>query len=308
MRCCADIGTGNHAARMACLLPCTFTSACLQCIHCACRMRASCLLQQLATPLQVRAVQWDCLLPPHSSPFIGGKLICAFEFWHHNDHTRRACFVTSQTLMRTTLDPAMLGCRLLSMLAAWTHRMACQADPTLESECSASTCTSKCTLYLVMNGRWPCTVARRPHPCHAVHSCRVCTASWGSCTTLRRLAYHHLTLHALSCPHHHRGTLHLFAPGESITSTWRNGSYNTLTGTSAAAAHVAGAAALMWSYMPGATYAQIKRAILEGIDVVNGTAESISGVSRTALLFVSTSIVDSVRGMKRLPCPGALDH
>mmetsp|Transcript_23241 Transcript_23241/g.25888 ORF Transcript_23241/g.25888 Transcript_23241/m.25888 type:complete len:585 (-) Transcript_23241:98-1852(-) len=47
------------------------------------------------------------------------------------------------------------------------------------------------------------------------------------------------------------------APGESILSTWENGSYATVSGTSMACPHVSGVVALMLSSNPSATPAQI---------------------------------------------------
>ncbi len=53
----------------------------------------------------------------------------------------------------------------------------------------------------------------------------------------------------------------LIAPGVCITSTWMNGGYNTISGTSMASPHVAGAAALYASTHPGATPRQVKQGL-----------------------------------------------
>ncbi|MGD8698706.1 MAG: S8 family serine peptidase, partial [Gemmatimonadales bacterium] len=52
------------------------------------------------------------------------------------------------------------------------------------------------------------------------------------------------------------------APGEGITSTWLNGGYNTISGTSMAAPHVAGAVILYLQTHPDASPAQVEQAIL----------------------------------------------
>ncbi|HEX6248782.1 MAG TPA: S8 family serine peptidase [Nocardioidaceae bacterium] len=53
----------------------------------------------------------------------------------------------------------------------------------------------------------------------------------------------------------------LIAPGVCITSTWMNGGYDTISGTSMASPHVAGGAALYKATNPGASPSQVKSAL-----------------------------------------------
>jgi subtilisin family serine protease len=61
-------------------------------------------------------------------------------------------------------------------------------------------------------------------------------------------------------------SVHLAAPGVSIASTWPGGGYGWASGTSMAAPHVAGAAALLWAADPGASVSDVKSALLGGVD------------------------------------------
>ena len=68
----------------------------------------------------------------------------------------------------------------------------------------------------------------------------------------------------------------LFAPGAEIRSAWSDGSYRFATGTSQAAAHVAGAVALFLEARPTATPATVANALIG-----TATVGALSGVSST---------------------------
>ncbi|MBN2513780.1 MAG: S8 family serine peptidase [Sedimentisphaerales bacterium] len=69
----------------------------------------------------------------------------------------------------------------------------------------------------------------------------------------------------------------LGAPGVDIWSTIRGNGYLVYSGTSMAAPHVAGVAALAWSMAPGSSYTQIRDAILTGVDPVNMDQPTATG-------------------------------
>jgi subtilisin family serine protease len=70
----------------------------------------------------------------------------------------------------------------------------------------------------------------------------------------------------------------LFAPGVYVVSTTIGGTFTYASGTSMAAPHVSGVAALLASDEPGATVAQIKAALLSSVDVKSGLgAFSVTG-------------------------------
>ena len=56
------------------------------------------------------------------------------------------------------------------------------------------------------------------------------------------------------------------APGVDILSTWLNGGYNTISGTSMATPHAAGAALLFLQSQPNATPEQVEQGILSQLD------------------------------------------
>ncbi|MGQ0637556.1 MAG: S8 family serine peptidase [Planctomycetaceae bacterium] len=67
----------------------------------------------------------------------------------------------------------------------------------------------------------------------------------------------------------------LAAPGVGIYSTAPGNTYRTLNGTSMAAPHVAGVAALASSLAPNASYQQVRSAILSGVDPIAGLAGKV---------------------------------
>jgi subtilisin family serine protease len=63
-------------------------------------------------------------------------------------------------------------------------------------------------------------------------------------------------------------TVDLAAPGVGIVSTIPNNGYTSLNGTSMAAPHVAGAAALLWASRPGVSYSAVRARILQTVDPI----------------------------------------
>ena len=55
-----------------------------------------------------------------------------------------------------------------------------------------------------------------------------------------------------------QGDIEISAPGASIYSTWHNGGYNTISGTSMASPHVAGLAAKIWAQNPSWSHTQLR--------------------------------------------------
>ena len=67
------------------------------------------------------------------------------------------------------------------------------------------------------------------------------------------------------------------APGVCIYSTWKNGGYNTISGTSMASPHIAGAAALYKAKNPTATPAQVMSKLRSDAATRTGSDSSVSG-------------------------------
>jgi len=72
------------------------------------------------------------------------------------------------------------------------------------------------------------------------------------------------------------GAVHVAAPGDEIASTYFTGSYAFLSGTSMAAPHVAGVAALVKSANSALGAASIKDIILNNVDLIAGLAGKVS--------------------------------
>ncbi len=68
----------------------------------------------------------------------------------------------------------------------------------------------------------------------------------------------------------------LAAPGESVWSTQPGNSYGWSSGTSMAAPHVAGAAALVWSAFPNLSAAEVKARLLNSVDSISAIGANAS--------------------------------
>ena len=98
-------------------------------------------------------------------------------------------------------------------------------------------------------------------------------------------------------------TVDLAAPGVSIYSTVPGNRYGSLSGTSMATPHVAGAAALAWAYNPTATVAQIRNALLQGVDHPSALSGKVASSGRLNVLHTLQLLQGSATA---LPTIGSL--
>jgi subtilisin family serine protease len=80
----------------------------------------------------------------------------------------------------------------------------------------------------------------------------------------------------------------IFAPGVAITAAWSNGGTKTISGTSMASPHVAGAAALILSAFPSSTPAQVTSWLLG--TATSGVVRKPGARTPNLLLYVDTNV------------------
>lgn len=90
--------------------------------------------------------------------------------------------------------------------------------------------------------------------------------------------------------HYGTNSVHLAAPGLTIFSTMLNSNYGNMSGTSMATPHVTGVAALLWSLWPSARAADVRDAILKGVDPI----PSLTGILRTGGRLNARKSVDAL--------------
>lgn len=83
------------------------------------------------------------------------------------------------------------------------------------------------------------------------------------------------------------------APGSNICNTYPNGDYVWLSGTSMAAPHVTGIAVLLKSAFPALTPAQIKTAILTGVDIIPALSGKVATGGRVNAYKVLSQYLSS---------------
>ena len=109
-----------------------------------------------------------------------------------------------------------------------------------------------------------------------------------------------------SFSHYGAVSVDLSAPGVNILSTVPDGAYEAMEGTSMAAPHVAGAAALLWSASPTLSYLDIKVALINSADKIPSlTGKMVSGGRLNVLTLMSAAADEDNDGM---PDAWELEH
>jgi subtilisin family serine protease len=94
----------------------------------------------------------------------------------------------------------------------------------------------------------------------------------------------------------------LHAPGSSILSTYLNNGYATMSGTSMASPHAAGAAALVAAHTPSATAFQIKSALTSSVDAATALAgRSVTGGRLNAARAVGVTDLEAYGNAPTVP-------
>jgi subtilisin family serine protease/methionine-rich copper-binding protein CopC len=99
-------------------------------------------------------------------------------------------------------------------------------------------------------------------------------------------------------------TVDLAAPGVQTFSTFPGGAYAPISGTSMATPHVAGTAALLWSFSPELTPAEIKSAILGSVDPLPALADKCTTGGRLNAFKALSAVGMAVKSST--PVPGSV--
>ncbi|MFN3330176.1 MAG: S8 family serine peptidase, partial [Pyrinomonadaceae bacterium] len=75
-------------------------------------------------------------------------------------------------------------------------------------------------------------------------------------------------------------TVHVAAPGKDIISTWLDNEFKEASGTSMAAPHVSGIAALIVSLNPDITVEKLKKKLLEAVDKLDSLKDKVKSGGR----------------------------
>ena len=101
-----------------------------------------------------------------------------------------------------------------------------------------------------------------------------------------------------------RHTVHLAAPGHEILSTTPNNTYSLYSGTSMAAPHVTGVAALLKAQDPTRDWRAIKSLILSGGDTLSALGQTIT--SKRLNAYGAMTCTDSAVNSRLLPIPDTI--